>query len=236
MPGPRRDATMPAGSDPRQPENALAWFGSLAGQGVLAAEESAAIQALDVGPDLPWMWLGIAGAAPPTRRRSPLALRRGGPGWVGDVRCDMRLPLPRDALGAVMLQHACDADAELEVVLGECERVLVPGGTLWIAALNAWTPYRARWMGNGLVARDPGRWQRALARSGFATDAIRVQWLGPHWRGDHGEAGVGMVDRLRAAFAITVIKRVRAPVPRGAVRQWRLNPARHPLPPGHARR
>lgn len=236
MPRPRRDATMPAGSDPRQPERTLDWFGSLAGQGVVAAEESAAIQALDGGPDLPWLWLGNPGAAPPNRRRRPLVLRREGDGWTGDVHCGLRLPLPRDVLGAVVLQHALDADVDLDAVLGECERVLVPGGTLWIAALNPWTPYRVRWLGSGLIARDPGQWQRALARSGFTSDAIRVQWLGPHWRGGHGEAGVGMVDRLRAAFAITVIKRVHAPIPRGRVRQWRLNPARRPLSGGHARR
>lgn len=236
MPGPRRDATMPAGSNPRQPVSALSWFGSLAGQGVLAAEESAAIQALDGAPDLPWLWLGLADSAPPPRRRRPLVLRRAGPGWIGDVRCSLPLPLPRDVLGAVVLQHALDADSDLEAALAECERVLVPGGTLWIAGLNAWTPYRARWTGSGLVARHPGQWQRALARSGFATDAIRVQWLGPHWRGSHGDAGVGMVDRLRAAFAITVIKRVHAPIPRGLGRPWRLHPVPKPLRGGLARR
>ena len=236
MTSPRRDATMPPVSDPRQADTPLGWFTTLAGQGVLAAEESAAIQALEGGPDLPWLWLGVPGIAPPARRRQPLVLHRDGDGWRGDVHCDLRLPVARDAVGAIMLQHALDADGDLRTVLGECERVLVPGGTLWIATLNPWTPYRARWLGTGLDARDPGQWQRALARSGFATDAIRVQWLGPYWRGGHGEAGVGVVDRVRAAFAITVIKRVAAPIARVRARQWSLRPAHGALPRSHARR
>jgi len=238
MDRPHRDPTMPASSDPRQAASVLGWFATLAGQGVLATEESAAIQSIEAGPDLPWIWMGVRGTAPPARRRPPLVLRREEDGWFGDVRCGIRLPVARDAVGAIMLQHALDADGDdgLATVLAECERVLVPGGTLWIAALNPWTPYRARWAHRGLLARDPGHWQRALARSGFATDAIRVQWLGPYWRSIHGDAGVGMVDRLRAAFAITVIKRVTAPIARTPARQWRLTPARGSLPRSHARR
>lgn len=227
---------MPAGSSARQPDAALGWFSSLAGQGVLAAEDNARDEALAGLPELPWLWLGTASGTPPARSRRGLALRRDADGWSGDVRCGPELPLPRDTVGAIVLQHALDAEPALDATLAECERVLVPGGTLWIAALNPWTPYRGRWARSGLIARDPGHWQAALARGGFATDAIRLQWLGPHWRIEHGETGVGMVDRLRAAFAITVVKRVLAPIRPKALRRFRLQATRQRLPGAHARR
>lgn len=200
----------------------LSWFSTLAGQGVLAAEYSAGSQVLAACPALPWTWIGVAAAEPPPNEsRRGLLLHRAEAGLAGAVRCGFPLPLPSESMGAVLIQHALDDGLEVDRMLGECERVLAPGGTLWLAALNPWSPYRARWAGEGLRARYPGAWQAALRRAGFAFDSARLQWLGPRWRVEHGDGGISAADRLRAGIALTVNKRVRAMIPPSPLRTLR---------------
>lgn len=177
---------------------------------------------LATGPALPWAWLGVPAAAPPdVAGRRCIVLRRDGPGFTGTVRCALSLPVASESLGAILLQHGLDDGIARDALLSECERALAPGGTLWVATLNPWSPYRARWLGTGLHARDPGRWQAALRRAGFDLDAISLQWLGPHWRPAQGESGIGAVDRLRAGIALTVSKRVYALIPPKPLRALR---------------
>ena len=206
---------MPATMPQRQiePPAALDWFASPAGQGLLVAEAAAMERVLQRCPALPWAWFGVAGAEPPTVTGRGILLSRRHRDWSGSIRCRLPLPLPSESFGAVLLQHVLDDAAEPEALLGECARVLAPGGTLWIAALNPWTPYRARWTGSGLHATDPGRWQAALRRAGLSGNSIAMQWLGPHWRIGPGTAGIGLADRFRAGIALTVGKRVRAVIP-----------------------
>lgn len=180
-------------------------------------------------PALPWLWLGARGALPPALERPRgIALHGTGAGGdglprlAGDLHCTLPLPLASDALGMVLLQHAAEDVADPQPLLDECTRVLVPGGTLWLSVLNPWSPYRARWWGHGLNARGLGVWQARLRRSGLASDSLSVQWLGPYWHGDRVDSGVAATDRLRGAVAITVVKRVHATVPRGALRRLRL--------------
>lgn len=191
---------------------------------------------LGIGPPLPWAWLGVAGAPPPeVSARRCLLLRREGRGFSGTVRCGLPLPIANESLGAVLLQHLLDDGVAAGALLGECERVLAPGGTLWLATLNPWSPYRARWMGTGLRARAPGHWQAALRRAGFALDSVSLQWLGPHWRPAHGEAGIGAADRLRAGMALTVSKRVYAAIPPKPLRALRWQAGRICPNPGGRR-
>ena len=91
------------------------------------------------------------------------------------------------------------------------------------------SPYRARWARSGLRAHDPGRWQAALRAAGFASEAVSLQWLGPHWRVAHGEAGVGAADRLRAGVALVACKRVRSLIPPTPLKQLRWQAGRVPL-------
>lgn len=216
---------MPAPSTNRQYEpgaGPLAWFGSEAGQGLLAVQEAAVARVLAGCPAAPWIWLGAPGAPPPdVPGGRGILLRRNGSGFDGAVRCALPLPFASEAAGAVLLQHALDDGFAIDEVLDECGRVLMPGGTLWLAALNPWSPYRARWARSGLHARDPGGWQKALGRAGFAVDTVSLQWLGPHWRVAHGEIGVGAADRLRAGIALTVNKRVHALSPPKPLRNLR---------------
>lgn len=221
---------MPASPDPRQPDAALAWFSSLPGQGIVAAEQDVLPDVVAPLPDLPWLWLGPGVGQPPVRRHRAVALHRAASGWRGDVLCDGALPIASECLGAVLVQHALDADARLQPWLAECARVLAPGGTLWIAALNPWSPFRGHWARTGLHARDPGHWQAALVRAGFVRPAMHLHWMGPRWRSGHGEAGVGALDRLRAAFALSVVKRATSPMRIRPARRLRLAPTRAGLP------
>lgn len=217
---------MPADAAPRQPEDALGWFSQPAGRSLLAAEGPAIERVLAACPALPWLWLGLQAAAMPEAGGRGVLLRRTAGQWDGTMRCAARLPLVSESFGAVLVQHALDGGSDSAAVLDECSRVLAPGGTLWLAALNPWTPYRLRWARSGLHARDPGRWQVMLGRSGFAVDSVRLHRLGPHWHVDRGEAGIGVTDRLRAGLALTVSKRVHAAVPPRPLRQLRWQTGR----------
>ncbi len=223
---------MPPSASQRQTGSSpppLDWFGSGAGQELLAAEAGAVQRILAGCPALPWPWLGLPPAAPPPSVGRGLLLRRDRGRWGGALRCGLPLPLASETFGAVLLQHVLDDAFDADALLGECARILAPGGTLWLAALNPWTPYRARWAGSGLRARDPGRWQAVLRRAGFSADSVSLQWLGPHWRIGHGEAGVGATDRLRAGLALTVSKRVWAAIPPARLRNLRWQAGRSPL-------
>lgn len=243
------NGTMPALAPSRQSAGPLAWFGSVASQGLLAVEAAAMARVLAATPALPWCWLGVPGAVPPGAVEAPangrgVLLRRDGSGAAvdgilsaGDLRfggalhCGLPLPLANETFGAVLLQHALDDGFDPDDLLGECERILAPGGTLWLAALNAWSPYRARWARNGLHAHVTGVWQASLRRAGFALDSVSLQWLGPRWRMDHGDVGVGMYDWLRAGIAMSVNKRVHAVVPPKPLRALRWQGAAHPRMP-----
>lgn len=215
---------MPLPAHSRQPADraGLHWFSTLAGQGLLAAEYPIGSQVLAGCPALPWAWIGVAAAEPPPNdSRRGVLLHRSDGGLAGAVRCGLPLPLASESMGALLLQHALDDGLAVEETLGECERVLAPGGTLWLTALNPWSPYRMRWAGEGLRARHPGAWQAALRRAGFTFDSVSLQWLGPRWRAAHGDGGIGAGDRLRAGIALTVNKRVRALIPPSPLRKLR---------------
>ena len=223
---------MPATVANRQSEGPLAWFGTAAGQGLLAVESVAMARVLAAVPALPWCWLGVSGAVPPDLPSGRGVLVRRDPAqsdlvFGGAVRCALPLPFANESFGAVLLQHALDDGAGSDALLGECERILAPGGTLWLAALNPWSPYRMRWARTGLQAHFTGTWQASLRRAGFALDSVSLQWLGPRWRIDQGEIGVGMHDWLRAGVAVSVAKRVHAVVPPAAKHSFRLQGAAH---------
>lgn len=206
---------MPALSHGRQPDHdpdpALRWFGEVAGHGLLDVEAAAMARVLVASPALPWAWFGVAAAAPPQGRG--VALRRSREGFDGALRCRLPLPLASEVFGAVLLQHVFDDGVDPRPLLSECARILAPGGRLWLATLNPWSPYRLRWARSGLSARDAGHWQAMLRESGFGADAVSLQWLGPRWRMAHGEAGVGAADVLRAGLALSLTKRVHAMIP-----------------------
>lgn len=201
-------ATMPAVSLTGQPDTALAWFGTSAGQALLVSEVEAAIGLLEQGRGLPWLWLGTRLPEPPQRdvagRGLRLAPSKGS--WAGDARCGLPFPLASESIGVVVLQHVLRRDGTDEALLGECARVLVPGGRLGLFALNPLAPYRWRWRGQGLRAAEPLGWRRRLRAAGLDPEPLS-QGIGPTWR-ESAAAGLQQGAGLRAAYLLRADKRV----------------------------
>lgn len=223
---------MPAFGYNRQPgsrqDESIDWFRGSAGGSLLGSELAAVERVLAACPAMPWLWVGVPAAIPPNAPRG-IRLQRSGGVFGGDLRCRLPLPMASECFGAIFLQHVLDDGQDAESMLEECGRLLAPGGTLWLATLNPWSPYRLRWTGTGLQARAPGRWQTALRRSGFSPGSTRMQWLGPHWKPGVADAGIGLGDRFRGGLALSASKQMHAVIPPTGLRQLRWQAARWPL-------
>lgn len=211
---------MPVLQISRQPD-ALAWFESVRGQPLLAAEQSligAAMASRAV--QQPWLWLAPPAPGPGTFElpRRTLLLHRLQDRFSGSLHCGLPLPLPNESIGNLIVQHALDDG--VDGLLDECARVLEPGGRLWLFTLNPWSPYRARWRHSGLVARDVQGWRRTLRGLGLQACAGGVAYLGPVWRMSSGPAQ-STSGRLRAVCLMEFEKRSAALIPPAPVaRQW----------------
>ena len=115
------------------------------------------------------------------------------------------MPLANESVNAIVLQHVTTGDADL--LLDECERVLMPGGHLWLSSLNPFSPYRTHWRQHGLVVRTPQRIRLLLGRHGLECDDMR--YLGPLWRGAGSRRPRGW-GPLRAACLFHAEKRTLA--------------------------
>lgn len=200
-------ATMPPRSPSGQPRlpspvETLSWFDLPPGRAVLDSEQGVVEQAIAERPGQPWLWLapGAPDELPPGRG---LALGRTPAGWTGAITCGLPLPLPTECFGCVVLQHVAGATAP--GLLDEAARILVPGGRLWLLALNPVAPYRWRWSGQGLAASEPLTWRRRLRKVGLQPDPVS-QGLGPTWQvqtAPQRQEGPG----LRAAYLVRSEKR-----------------------------
>lgn len=180
------------------------WYASAAGQALLDSERALAASAFRDRPGQAWLWLAPVRPArlPPGRG---LALAGGGLGWRGAVACALPLPLPSESFGTVVMQHVHGDRAEAAALVAEAARILVPGGCLWLFALNPLAPYRWRWKGSGLRAAEPLTWRRRLRSAGLQPDAVS-RGIGPSWQVRLAEVpqdGPG----LRAAYLIRSEKR-----------------------------
>jgi SAM-dependent methyltransferase len=193
-----------------QPEQAGArlagqWFATAAGRAVLDSEDEIVRQAAHERAGQPWLRLmPIAGLAPVGDLE--LALHVAGGAFHGPVRCALPLPLSSDSVGTVVLQHVADGAVVPAAVLEEAARVLVPGGRLWLLALNPLAPYRLRWLRQGPEASEPVRWRRRLRAAGLVPEAVS-QGVGPRWdilSNATLQQGAGM----RAAYLLRAEKRV----------------------------
>ncbi|MFT4198192.1 MAG: methyltransferase domain-containing protein [Pseudoxanthomonas sp.] len=203
---------MPVSPVHRQPEP-LAWFGSAAGAALLAAEQPRIAALLAARATAPTLWLHPGGVAGSAVVPAGLSLRAVGGGFEGPVRCGLALPLADASVALIVLQHV--AEGLPATLLGECVRVLQPGGRLWLLALNPASPYRLRWRRSGLRALAAGRWQQRLRRAGLEC-TTPVERLGPCWKNANDPAW------LRAGCLLAADKRgpdlIAAPVARPA---WR---------------
>jgi SAM-dependent methyltransferase len=197
-------ATMPPRSPTGQPAGPSSWFSSGPGQALLDSESESIRTALAERPGQTWLWLAPAlqqGDWP--GRGMQLEMERGG--WKGPIRCALPLPLANESVATVVVQHTGRPGPAGVTLIAECARVLVPGGRLWLYALNPLSPYRWRWQGNGLTATEPMPWRRRLREAGLQPEAVS-QGLGPRWRVEVSprlQQGPG----LRAAWLLGAEKR-----------------------------
>ncbi len=163
-------------------------------------------------PAQPWLWLGPSSdwwPTPPPPGRG-LRLHREGDGYLGDLRCRLPLPLPGEAVNAIVLQHAPLAGSR--ELIAECARVLMPGGRLWLTTLNPFSPYRLRWRRHRPDPLLLARCRHLLRESGL--QYAPPHYLGPLW----GEEGRGHGPALlRASCLLEAEKRVAAAVGPSAV-------------------
>ena len=197
--------TMPPRSPTGQPEQPSAWFASPPGRALLESEVQSVRAALDERRGQPWLWLqpGADASFEPDGRG--LRLAPAGQGWRGSVRCALPLPLANESMATIVVQHAAAGGRRSAALFDECARVLLPGGRLWLFALNPLSPYRWRWNGNHLSASEPMPWRRRLRAAGLHPDPVS-QGLGPRWQVEATpvlQQGPG----LRAAYLLRAEKR-----------------------------
>lgn len=174
--------------------------------------------AINARPGLPWLVFSALPRPGAIDQPHGLWLREGASGWGGDIACGTALPLASESVGAIVAQHVEAAD--VEAWLGECERVLVPGGRLSIFALNPLSPYRGHWLGEGVSGREPVTWRRRLRRAGLAPEPV-AQGIGPRWR-----SRIDSVPQLGAgARAVYLLAAEKRRIPMTPTRVPALGPA-----------
>ena len=190
----------------------------MAGQVLLVSEADCVRIAQQQWPGQPQLWLGAcANLMPAETSTSALLLRLHGANeaaLAGDLRCRLPLPIVSESCACVVLQHVLDASPQATELLHECTRILLPGGSVWLLALNPLSPFRLRWQGQGLTAAEPITWRRRLRAAGLSPEPIS-QGLGPAW----GLAPVVDVQEgagLRAACLLRAHKRRVPATPRRA--------------------
>ncbi len=158
-------------------------------------------------PSQPWLWLAPCAAwrPEPAPVGRGLRLHREGTGWSGDACCALPLPLPSEAVNAIVLQHP--QAAELAPLLAECARVLMPGGRLWLTFLNHHSPYRGHWQWRGMRPPTAMRCRSVLQGEGLRIRAM--QHVGPLWSDAATPAGK-VLPALRAVCVLECEKRTSA--------------------------
>lgn len=213
---------MPSLSPHRQPDlPARDWFGAAHGRVVLACEQPLLARAGEERPGLSWVCISPVGRPAGVDDRHLVWLRMDGVDILaGDVGCAVdRWPLASESVGTVVLQHAGDCGLAWEDALVEANRVLVPGGRLWVFSLNPLSPYRRYWWRQGVADAEPFTWRRRLRRHGFEPEVV-AEGIGPAWNAQRISAvqtGAG----ARAAYRLCAekrslpltIKRARVPSP-----------------------
>ncbi|MFT3762697.1 MAG: hypothetical protein QM761_08815 [Pseudoxanthomonas sp.] len=205
-----------------RPTAPLDWFGSARGLPLLAAERDRIAELLVARAPQPWLWLTpFATAAAADLPPRGLRLHRQAAGLSGAFRCGLPLPLPSESFGVIVVQHAFD-DGCLPDLPEEVERILQPGGRLWLFALNPYSPWRLRWRSAGLVARTPAAWRQRLRAAGLHAEPNETEWLGPAWSGRGAKHAIGW---LRAGCLIGAEKRVAPLTPIRVASKWRTDAA-----------
>lgn len=199
---------MPAAPFPRQAA-VSAWFEKPGAQAIRDWEHGYLAEQLRGFPSQPWLWLGPSASwlpqIAPAGRGLRLHRSADGQQWAGQLRCGLPLPLPAEAVKVIVIQHAAPTD--LEALLSECGRVLMPGGRVWMTLLNRCSPYRAHWQWQGARPPSVGRCQALLARQGIRARSLRH--YGPLWQQTSASPGTAL-PVLRALCVLEAEKRSEA--------------------------
>jgi len=192
---------------PARQDTPPAWFATAQVQVLRQAEHTCLHEQLRPFPTQPWLWLAPESSWLP----DPLPSGRGialyrateGVGWCGDIRCALPLPLPSQALNAIVLEHV--VASELEAVLAECARLLMPGGRVWLSMLNRFSPYRSHWQRREIRSLSLARCRNALQREGLYVRA--VHHCGPLIGDQTSPPRLAWLKRLRAVCIVEAEKR-----------------------------
>lgn len=202
---PPRSSSGQADGPPSSPlDRRSAWFASASGQALLASQVDSIRAALAERHGPPWLWLSPISQQAETTGRG-LQLHASVDGWHGPIRCALPLPLANESVATVVIQHTARASRRGDALIDECARVLVPGGRLWLYALNPLSPYRWRWTPSGMSASEPMPWRRRLREAGLQPEGVS-QGLGPRWRVEIS-SGLQHGPGLRAAWLLRAEKR-----------------------------
>jgi len=194
---------------PARQDTPLAWFATAQVQALREAEQHCLHEQLRPFPAQPWLWLApdVSWLPDPVPQGRGLALYRVFEGanicWHGDIRCALPLPLPSQALNAIVLEHV--AAAELDAVLSECSRILMPGGRLWLSVLNRCSPYRSHWQRREVRPLSLARCRNRLQKEGLQVRA--VHHCGPLIGDQNSPPRLAWLKQLRAVCILEAEKR-----------------------------
>ena len=123
------------------------------------------------------------------------------------------LPFADDSIARLVVQHGLDDEASPSAFLGDCVRVLAPGGELVLFSfdpMSLWHPWlraQARRRREVLRMRLGSRLVALVRRLGLSEAEIHA--IGPRWPGVRGGDGTpAWGGTLRAAYAVCAVKRV----------------------------
>lgn len=215
---------------PQRQSRAAAWFQTPEARSVLVSGWPHLAAVCDTRPNMPVVCVSVMGkpgafSALPLPSKVWLSAWNGGYG--GDAHCTHPWPLPSESIGTLVLHHVTDTGIDRDALLEDCYRVLLPGGQLFVFALNPLSPVRRWWWRHRMRAAEPSSLRLALRRQGFHCDTSTMGF-GPVWR-DAADATSSRGAGTRAAYLLHAEKRTIPLTP------LRAKPARAQAVPGLAK-
>lgn len=183
-------------------------------------------------PIAPMLWISADPSWSELQRNEPLLTRLHpvDDRLEGDLLCRSdALPIERDSVQTIVVQHAADVLDDIRPLLRELCRILEPGGQLFWFGLNpisgwaAWSYWRSRGS-QTMRARDLGQIDRLLAAEGVdATDSRYLGGLWPKATPINEARRITLIDGFRGAWLLSARKRRAVLTPlRAAAKPQRL--------------
>lgn len=207
---------MPAASRPRQ-ASVAEWFATEQGRRLDDLQSRAVAERLPQRPSQPLLWLAPHPQWPACRPPGPrvVCLQDAGGQWCGDLHAGLPLPLSSASFGTVVVQMPDRSRGQ--ALLAEVERVLLPGGLVWLLVGSPAHPARLLHPQHRLWDAPPGGWRTALRGAGL--QLRQVQRLGP--AGLALESATVLLEAEKRTLAAIGPRPARPLVPRLASRSIR---------------